>query len=63
MLNIAEMQYNLSAIRNMGEGRRDAFVSSAVCRLAQVDLSIPGHTRLFHPAALVYWALEAMKLE
>ncbi len=59
MLNIVETKYGASAVRDMSPDRQDAFISSAIGELALLDLSIPGHTRLFHPAALVYWALAA----
>ncbi|KAH6631729.1 hypothetical protein F5144DRAFT_230034 [Chaetomium tenue] len=59
---LVESKYKASAIRNMSRERRDAFVSSAIDQLASVDLSVPSHTRLFHPAAFVYWALPALGL-
>ncbi|KAH6632462.1 hypothetical protein F5144DRAFT_574138 [Chaetomium tenue] len=60
---LVERRYKASRIRDISQERQDAFVSSVIDLLVSVDLSVPSHTRLFHPAAFVYWALSAMKLK
>jgi hypothetical protein len=57
MLNIAETTYIASGIHHLGRDLQDEFVSYAIIRLSVLDLSVPGHTRLFHPAVLLYWVL------